>query len=252
PLAKEAAAASIAICCRQLAPLIYAGGSGGVSTFLSWLAARQCPTDAVGTRLLVRSELRVVALGCDNVVGGLADVAEALDDFVGSVDCLLADAAGSAALEQEGTPNRAKTTPAPAPSTGAPIPASIQPANQLDQCLSGVLQALPAVVSHCQQTLRYLEILLGGSQLEIITVGVKCQHEMQRLDLDLDCLPVSKLFDSSIEPSRACLRRLKIDAGSRLRQSGGARHQRSESASAALNHFNNDIFLTFYLIRAGQ
>ncbi|PAA78910.1 hypothetical protein BOX15_Mlig032127g2, partial [Macrostomum lignano] len=297
PLAKEAAAASIAICCRQLAPLIYAGGSGGVSTFLSWLAARQCPTDAVGTRLLaslrraagerlsqrcanlrrllslVRSELRVVALGCcggDNVVGGLADVAEALDDFVGSVDCLLADAAGSAALvasreaefdcacgddadhaaaeeragdgaaadadgsrlEQEGTPTapRRRQRRRPQPERLS-LPAFNQRINWINACPE-FFKHSRAVVSHCQQTLRYLEILLGGSQLEIITVGVKCQHEMQRLDLDLDCLPVSKLFDSSIEPSRACLRRLKLTLeaacvkAAELVISGRNRHQR--------------------------
>uniref|UniRef100_A0A1I8GHH3 WASH-7_N domain-containing protein n=1 Tax=Macrostomum lignano TaxID=282301 RepID=A0A1I8GHH3_9PLAT len=317
PLAKEAAAASIAICCRQLAPLIYAGGSGGVSTFLSWLAARQCPTDAVGTRLLaslrraagerlsqrcanlrrllslVRSELRVVALGCcggDNVVGGLADVAEALDDFVGSVDCLLADAAGSAALvasreaefdcacgddadhaaaeeragdgaaadadgsrlEQEGTPTapRRRQRRRPQPERLS-LPAFNQRINWINACPE-FFKHSRAVVSHCQQTLRYLEILLGGSQLEIITVGVKCQHEMQRLDLDLDCLPVSKLFDSSIEPSRACLRRLKLTLEAACVKAAELVISASESASAALNHFNNDIFLTFYLIRAGQ
>uniref|UniRef100_A0A1I8JN04 Kinesin-like protein n=1 Tax=Macrostomum lignano TaxID=282301 RepID=A0A1I8JN04_9PLAT len=275
----EAAAASIAICCRQLAPLIYAGGSGGVSTFLSWLAARQCPTDAVGTRLLVRSELRVVALAAAAAATTSSEALptwpKALDDFVGSVDCLLADAAGSAALvasreaefdcacgddadhaaaeeraarrgqpltptgsragqsgEQEGTPTapRRRQRRRPQPERLS-LPAFNQRINWINACPE-FFKHSRAVVSHCQQTLRYLEILLGGSQLEIITVGVKCQHEMQRLDLDLDCLPVSKLFDSSIEPSRACLRRLKLTLeaacvkAAELVISGRNRHQR--------------------------
>uniref|UniRef100_A0A1I8FGR2 Kinesin motor domain-containing protein n=1 Tax=Macrostomum lignano TaxID=282301 RepID=A0A1I8FGR2_9PLAT len=290
-LAKEAAAASIAICCRQLAPLIYAGRQRRVSTFLSWLAARQCPTTPWATRLLASLRrrglasgsakrcanlrrllsLRSAAAAATNVVGGLADVAEALDDFVGSVDCLLADAAGSAAFwlpagrpkfdcacgddadhgcceERAGDGAAAdadgsrwsRRAPPTAPrrrSAGALNPEAYPCQHSTSESTGSmpvrILQHSRAVVSHCQQTLRYLEILLGGSQLEIITVRreMPTRDATVRLRTWTACQSAS-CFDSSIEPSRACLRRLKLTLeaacvkAAELVISGRNRHQR--------------------------